>query len=188
MKLNPDGTGTIITGAQENGTGAVMAMPKYVAEQLGMEPEDFSMLYQDTDAAPSDMGSCGSQTTFNSGRAVIAAAVDLREQLLDAAAEQLEAAREDLELAGGAILVKGSPEKSVTIAELAGGGTFHGKGAGVVPDGPEATRGRLRRAARARVVPRAAADRACRSGAGRPRDRRRAGAARSRPRTTAARS
>ena len=85
--------GTIVTGAQENGTGAVMAMPKYVAEQLGMEPEDFSLLYQDTDAAPSDMGSCGSQTTFNSGRAVIAAAADLREQLLDAAAEELEAAK-----------------------------------------------------------------------------------------------
>ena len=99
VKLNPDGTGTIITGAQENGTGAVMAMPKYVAEELGMQPEDFSLLYQDTDAAPSDMGSCGSQTTFNSGRAVIAAAVDLREQLLDAAAEQLEASRDDLELA-----------------------------------------------------------------------------------------
>ena len=100
MKLNPDGTGTIITGAQENGTGAVMAMPKYVAEQLGMQPEDFSLLYQDTDAAPSDMGSCGSQTTFNSGRAVIAAAVDLREQLLDAAAEELEASKDDLELHG----------------------------------------------------------------------------------------
>ena len=79
-----------------------MAMPTYVAEQLGMQPEDFSILYQDTDAAPWDMGSCGSQTTFNSGRAVIAAAVDVRDQLLDAAAEQLEASRDDLELAGGA--------------------------------------------------------------------------------------
>ncbi len=138
VKLNPDGTGTIITGAQENGTGAVMAMPTYVAEQLGMKPEDFSLLYQDTDAAPYDMGSCGSQTTFNSGRAVIAAAVDLREQLLDAAAEHLEASRDDLELADGAVLVKGSPDKAVTIAELAGGGTFHGKGAGELPSGPEA--------------------------------------------------
>ena len=115
-----------------------MAMPTYVAELLGMQPEDFSLLYQDTDAAPSDMGSCGSQTTFNSGRAVIAAAADLREQLLDAAAEQLEASREDLELAGGAVVVKGSPDKSVTIADLAGGGTFHGKGAGEVPAAPEA--------------------------------------------------
>ncbi|MSO94664.1 MAG: xanthine dehydrogenase family protein molybdopterin-binding subunit [Thermoleophilia bacterium] len=138
VKLNPDGTGTIITGAQENGTGSVMAMPTYVAAELGMQPEDFSMLYQDTDAAPYDMGSCGSQTTFNSGRAVIAAAVDLRDQLLDAAAEQLEASRDDLELVSGSILVKGSPDKSVTIAELAGEGTFHGKGAGEVPFAPEA--------------------------------------------------
>ena len=138
VKLNPDGSGTIITGAQENGTGSVMAMPTYVAAELGMEPEDFSMLYQDTDAAPWDMGSCGSQTTFNSGRAVIAAAVDLRDQLLDAAAERLEASRDDLELGGGAIFVKGSPDKSVTIAKLAGRGTFHGKSEDVVPDGPEA--------------------------------------------------
>ena len=138
VKLNQDGTGTIVTGAQENGTGAVMAMPTYVAEQLGMKPEDFSILYQDTDAAPWDMGSCGSQTTFNSGRAVIAAALDVRDQLLDAAAEQLEASRDDLELAGGSVLVKGSPDKSVTIADLAAGGTFHGKGAGELPAAPEA--------------------------------------------------
>jgi CO/xanthine dehydrogenase Mo-binding subunit len=138
VKLNPDGTGTIVTGAQENGTGAVMAMPIYVAEELGMRPEDFSLLYQDTDAAPWDAGSCGSQTTFNNARAVIAAAVDVRDQLLDAAAEKLEAARDDLELVAGSVRVKGSPDKAVTIGELAADGTFHGKGAGEVPECPPA--------------------------------------------------
>jgi CO/xanthine dehydrogenase Mo-binding subunit len=138
VKLNADASGTIVTGAQENGTGAVMALPLLVAEQLGMRPEDFSLLYQDTDAAPWDMGSCGSQTTFNSGRAAIAAAVEVREQLLEAAAEKLEVAKEDLELADGAVRVKGAPEKSVSIADLAGSGaTFHGKGAGEVPEAPE---------------------------------------------------
>ncbi len=138
VKLNPDGSGTIVTGAQENGTGAVMAMPAYVAEQLGMRPEDFSLLYQDTDAAPWDMGSCGSQTTFNSARAVIAAAVDVRDQLLDAAADKLEASRADLELVEGTVRVKGSPDKTVTIADLAASGTFHGKGAGELPEAPSA--------------------------------------------------
>ena len=138
VKLNPDGTGTIVTGAQENGTGAVMAMPQFVAEELGMRPKDFSLLYQDTDAAPWDMGSCGSQTTFNSVRAVLAATAEVREQLLDAAAERLEAAQGDLELIGGAVQVKGSPDKSVTIAELAADGTFHGKGAGEIPESPQA--------------------------------------------------
>src|SRR5512145_613235 len=118
VKLNNDGTGSIITGAQENGTGAVMAFPVLVAEQLGMNPEDFTILAQDTDAAPWDMGSCGSQTTFNSGRAVLGAAADVREQLLDAAAEELEADREDLELVDGSVRVKGSPDRSVTIGDL----------------------------------------------------------------------
>jgi CO/xanthine dehydrogenase Mo-binding subunit len=136
FKLNHDGTGTIVTGAQENGTGSVMAMPKFVAEELGMDPKDISILYQDTDAAPWDMGSSGSQTTFNSVRAVLAAAVDVREQLLDAAAEALEAAREDLELVGGSVSVKGTPSKAVTIAELAAAGTFHGKGSGPLPESP----------------------------------------------------
>jgi xanthine dehydrogenase molybdenum-binding subunit len=115
-----------------------MALPILVAEQLGMNPEDFSILYQDTDAAPWDMGSCGSQTTFNSGRAAIAAAVEVREKLLEAAAEQLEVSVADLELSEGAARVKGAPEKSVTIADLAGSGTtFHGTGSGDVPDAPE---------------------------------------------------
>ena len=137
VNLNTDGTATIVTGAQENGTGAVMALPILAAEQLGLKPEDFSLLYQDTDAAPSDAGSCGSQTTFNSGRAVVEAAADLREQLLDAAASELEVDRGDLELVDGAVRVKGAPEKAVTISDLAGSGvTFHGKGSGNLPETP----------------------------------------------------
>jgi CO/xanthine dehydrogenase Mo-binding subunit len=83
------------------------------------------------------MGSCGSQTTFNSGRAVIAAALDVREQLLEAAAEELEAARDDLELAEGTVRVKGSPDQAVSIASLAGAATIHGRGSGELPTSPE---------------------------------------------------
>ena len=141
IHLNGDGSGTIVTGAQENGSGAVMAMPAFVAEELGMRPEDFTLLYQDTAVANWDMGSCGSQTTFNSGRAVLAAAADVRDQLLDATAAQLEVDPEDLELAEGRVRVKGSPDRSVSIADLAGGRTIHGKGSGEVPDVPEGDTG-----------------------------------------------
>jgi CO/xanthine dehydrogenase Mo-binding subunit len=141
IKINGDGSGTIITGAQECGTGAVMALPLLAAEILGMQPDDFSILYQDTDAAPFDSGASGSQTTFNNGRAVQRAALDVREQLLDLAAEQLEANRDDLELRDGAVSVKGSPTKRVTIPELAetahGGTLLIGRGADAVPAMPE---------------------------------------------------
>src|SRR6266550_3636230 len=137
VKLNGDGTGTIVTGAQENGSGAVMGLPLLVAEELGMEPGDFSILYQDTDAGPWDMGSSGSQTTFNNGRAVVEAAREVRDKLLDLASEKLEVAREDLKLAGGEVHVVGAPTRSVTIADLAGEGTpILGKGSGAVPENP----------------------------------------------------
>ena len=136
LKLNADGSGTIVTGAQENGSGAVMALPLLAAEVLGMEPSSFSILYQDTDAAPWDAGSSGSQTTMNSGRAVVAAAGEIREQLLDLAAEKLEVASEDLELVGGRVQVIGSPSKAVEIAELAESRPLLGKGSGPVPENP----------------------------------------------------
>ena len=137
VKLNGDGSGTIVTGAQENGSGAVMALPLLVADVLGMKPSDFSILYQDTDAAPFDAGSSGSQTTMNNGRAVVEAAGEVREKLLDLAAEKLEVAREDLELADGQVRVVGSPSKAVEIAELAGTGEqLLGKGSGPVPENP----------------------------------------------------
>ena len=139
VRLNGDGTGTIMTGAQENGTGSVMALPVYVADVLGMEPEDFSLMYQDTEAGPWDMGSCGSQTTFNNGRAVISAATEVLEQLLDLAADKLEAGRGDLEVVEGLVRVKGSPDRSVAIADLARSGIpLIGKGAGDVPPPPPA--------------------------------------------------
>ena len=138
VKLNGDGTGTIVTGAQENGSGAVMGLPLIAADVLGMRPEDFSILYQDTDAGPWDMGSSGSQTTFNNGRAVGEAAREVRDKLLELAAEQLEIDPVDLELREGAVRVKGSPQKAVSIAELAGTGTaILGKGSGPVPEAPE---------------------------------------------------
>ena len=96
-----------------------MALPILAAEVLGMRPDEFRILYQDTDAGPYDGGASGSQTTFNNGRAVIAAANEVREQLLDLAAEFLEANRADLELVDGVVRVKGSQTASVTIADLA---------------------------------------------------------------------
>ena len=141
VKLEADGSGTIITGAMECGTGAVMALPILVAEQLGMQPEDFSILSQDTAAGGWDGGASGSQTTFNNGRAVIEAAQQVREQLLDLASDALEADRGDLELADGAVQVKGSPDRQVPIKELAatahGGKLLLGRGSSTPVEAPE---------------------------------------------------
>jgi CO/xanthine dehydrogenase Mo-binding subunit len=140
VKIDADGSGQIITGAQECGTGAVMTLRQLAADELGMRPEDFQLVYQDTSVAPYDMGATGSQTLFNNGRAVVAAAGQVAEQLRKLAAEQLEAAEADIVLAGGTASVAGSPSASISIAELAGiaagGELLIGHGSGTPPTAP----------------------------------------------------
>ena len=140
IKIDGDGSGQIITGAQECGTGAVMTLRQLAADELGMDPEDFELVYQDTSVAPYDMGATGSQTLFNNGRAVIAAAGQIGEQLRNLAAQHLEASPTDIVLAGGNAFVAGTPALSVTIVELAaqaaGGELLIGHGSGPPPLAP----------------------------------------------------
>jgi CO/xanthine dehydrogenase Mo-binding subunit len=119
LKVNTDGSATLVTGAQENGSGAVMGLALMAAEELGISPDRVSILYQDTDAGAWDMGSSGSQTTFNNGRAVIAAAADVRRRILSIAADKLEASADDLEIVDGVVHVRGVPGTTMSVADVA---------------------------------------------------------------------
>ncbi len=140
IKVDSDGKGVIITGAQECGTGAVMTLPYLAAAELGMAPEDFELVYQDTSAAPYDTGATGSQTLLNNGRATVEAAREIAIQLKKLAADELEASPEDIVLADGMASVVGSPDSAVSIVELAaiaaGGEMLLGRGSGTPSEGP----------------------------------------------------
>lgn len=140
VKIDHDGKGVIVTGAQECGTGAVMTLPYVVAGELGMKPEDFELVYQDTSAAPFDAGASGSQTLFNNGRATVAAAREVASQLKELAAHELEASPEDIVLANGKAHVAGDPESAVTIERLAAiaseGAMLLGRGSSDPPEWP----------------------------------------------------
>ena len=141
VKLNADGSGTIVTGAQENGSGAVMGLTLVAAEVLAMRPDQFTVLYQDTDAGAFDIGSQASQTTINNGRAVAAAAGEVRAQLLALASQELEIAEDDLELADRCVRAKDVPTRNIPISMLAakaqGGELLLGRGSGVPPPVPD---------------------------------------------------
>src|SRR5207244_4020072 len=125
LKLNEDGAVGVITGATENGSGAVaMGVTQIVAEQLGVSPNDVVVLMPDTDSAAYDAGSQGSRTTHIVGRAATKAAAEVREKIFAVAAELLEAAKEDLELADGRVAIKGDPASGVSLGEVAIAATF----------------------------------------------------------------
>ncbi len=128
LKLNEDGTLGVVTGATENGSGAVaMGLTQIAAEQLQIPPESVIVSMPDTDAAPYDAGSQGSRTTHVVGNAIALAAADLREQIFTVAAELLEAAPADLRLVDGAVGVRGAPGATVSLAEVARAATFSGR-------------------------------------------------------------
>ena len=120
VKLNEDGTVGLVTAATDIGTGAVSTgVVQILAEVLGIAPQDVIVHPPDTDAAAFDGGAQGSRTVFNVGNAVHRATADVREQVLEHAAELIEAAPDDLVIEDGDVLVRGVPQKRVSLAEVA---------------------------------------------------------------------
>jgi CO/xanthine dehydrogenase Mo-binding subunit len=120
LKLNEDGTLTVVTGAAEIGTGAVvMGVRQIAAEELGLDAADVTVTMPDTDAQGYDGGAQGSRTTHIAGRAVREAAVEVRRRVFDTAAMLLNSSPDELELAEGGVRIADHPERSVTLAAVA---------------------------------------------------------------------
>ena len=145
-KLNSDGSLQVLTSTVEMGQGAHTALCQIAASSLGVPVSTVSVMGPDTDATPYDLTTSSSRSTAAMGSAVRSAVIDLRAQLLDAAAEQLEIDPADLELREGVIRVVGDPEVQRTIAQVVTAsrrGTFTGAGAFISTGGldPETGQG-----------------------------------------------
>jgi CO/xanthine dehydrogenase Mo-binding subunit len=120
VRLDGDGTLAVTTGATEIGSGALAAgVVHLVADAFGVAPDAVRLAStSDTEVSSFDFGAQGSRTTFSVGRAALAACDELRDQLLEEAAELLEADPGDLEVAEGQVRVLGAPERARGIAEV----------------------------------------------------------------------
>jgi CO/xanthine dehydrogenase Mo-binding subunit len=103
--------------------------------------EKVTIVTGDTETAPFSIPSVGSMTTRSMGTAVYRACQDVKEQLYQRAAQQLEVKRKDVEFVHGRVQVKGMPAKSLSFADLAAessgfsAGPITGRGAGEVGEG-----------------------------------------------------
>ena len=117
-RLEQDGTFTVVVGSVDlSGSDAALAL--IAAEELSMLPEAVNVTHDSTDAMPYSGISAGSKTTYTVGSAVLAAARDARTQVFTIAADMLEASAQDMELRDGKVMVKGVPEKHVTLQQIA---------------------------------------------------------------------
>lgn len=120
VKLNPDGSVTLLIGAVEMGTGAATtAVAQICAEELGVGIGDVEVITSDSETIPADFGTYGSRVTTLAGNAVRLACDQVREQLLHYASEALGAPPDALALGGGRVCVRAEPDRGLTLSEVA---------------------------------------------------------------------
>lgn len=124
LQMNADGTFHLLMGALDIGQGSNTILTQMAAEVMCVEPESISLTTADTDTTFPCMGTFGSRVTFCGGSAVTEAAQGLKKQVLERAAEMLEANIDDLEMKAKTVFVKGSPDKSLAYAEI-GAASFY---------------------------------------------------------------
>ncbi len=100
VKLYSDGSANLNMGASDIGTGTKTWAAMIVAEELGIALDRIQIEHADTATTQYATSSGGSKTTPSDSPAVLAAADNVRKQLLEMAAAQLETAADDLELRG----------------------------------------------------------------------------------------
>ena len=120
VKMNEDGSVTLLTGAAGLGTGAHTALAQIVAEELGVTFESVAVVHGDTDVVPWDIGAFASHTTYLVGSAAKIAAGKLRAAVLARAAEKLQAPAEALDMAAGRIFIVDAPDRGLTVADAMG--------------------------------------------------------------------
>jgi len=123
LRVNEDGTVTLLTGKVEYGQGIETGFRQLIAEELSLPFESVIAIMGHTDESPWDLGTFGSLSTRLTGPRIRQAGAAMRTWLLELGAESLGQDASALELKDGAVVVSADPSSSVTFAELASGKT-----------------------------------------------------------------
>ncbi len=138
LRLDFDGSITLLTGAADIGQGSSTLLAQVAAEALGIGLQRFRVIAADSALTPKDNGSYSSRVSFMVGNAALAAGKELRKHLVDAAARRLETSAEDIECLGETYRVVGSDRaisyREAVRAALAETGPITVKGTYSVPE------------------------------------------------------
>jgi carbon-monoxide dehydrogenase large subunit len=116
-----DNRGRVVTtiGAPPQGQGYQTAFAQIAADAVGVRFEDVDVVTGDTGQIPYGIGSFASRVTANAGPSVLQAGVELRSKILAIAGHMLEVAPEDLDIVDGNVRVRGVPQRSIPLAQVA---------------------------------------------------------------------
>jgi carbon-monoxide dehydrogenase large subunit len=132
IRVHNTGAVTVYTGTSPHGQGLETAFAQIVADKLGVDPQVVEVIHGDTGTGPEGRGTYGSRSLATGGEAIARATDKVAAKATAIVADKLEAAAEDIEVTDGRFSVRGSPDKGMTLAEVAGAAYI-----GDVPEGME---------------------------------------------------
>ncbi|MEM2719972.1 MAG: molybdopterin cofactor-binding domain-containing protein [Candidatus Caldarchaeum sp.] len=119
VRVHPTGKVSVYIGGHPHGQGEETTFAQIVADRLQIPIDDVEILHGDTAMTPFGMGTYGSRTTPVAGASIAIACGKILEKAFKIAAHLLEAGEKDIEYSGGRFYVKGMPEKSKALGEVA---------------------------------------------------------------------
>ncbi|HWS47734.1 MAG TPA: xanthine dehydrogenase family protein molybdopterin-binding subunit [Acidimicrobiia bacterium] len=119
VRVSPNGKVDVAHTGASHGQGVETTIAQVVADELGVDFDQVRVIQGDTDKTPFGPGTGGSRSAVILGGAARLAAREVRDRMFSIVAHQLEAAEHDLELVNGRVQVAGTPNKGMTITEIA---------------------------------------------------------------------
>ena len=119
IKVHPTGEISVIIGSKPHGQSHETTFAQIVSEELGVPVAQIEILHSDTKRATFGQGSYGSRSFSVGGAAVLKAAREVKDKAILGAAHTLEARPEDIVYEDGRMFVAGSPDKALTLQEVA---------------------------------------------------------------------
>ena len=119
LRVHPTGKAILKLGVKSQGQGHETTFAQIVAEELGLTPDDVVVQEGDTDNTPYGLGTYASRSTPVAGAATAVVARNVRAKAQKIAAHLLETDEADVEWRDGKFSVKGAPDRSKTMADVA---------------------------------------------------------------------
>jgi len=118
LRVNKNGTAELFVGSTPQGQGHLTMAGQVAADRLGWPFEKIHVTAGDTSQTAAAFLTAGSRSAVQVGNATAKAARSMRTQLLDRAAEVLEADAADLVLEDAVVTVRGAPGKRLPATDL----------------------------------------------------------------------
>jgi carbon-monoxide dehydrogenase large subunit len=119
VRVDAAGRVTVFTGATSQGQGLETTLAQVGASELGLTPDDVTVVGGDTMGIEHGVGTFASRAAVVAGTAVLLAARDVQARARTLAAARLGVPEEEVEQAGPRFAVRGDPARAVTLGALA---------------------------------------------------------------------